>query len=277
LFRHPRKFLAPALIFVALSAPWPLFAKAYFGNFLPQSALAKFQKETFLTYAWAIAVNTSRTLLFHHGWATELVVWAMGVGGAVILIRRCPDYALLVLYGAAQFAAYLYLRPFKNQTWHQYPGVTVLTLCAAVGLAASLSLLPATPRVWATRLVCVALLGGYLGRTVELARTYRSSYWYGNRTSAYRDVATYLRAHALPFDVLASVEPGTVAYYSGIRVSDLGGLVSSFDRRNPLEGAAWLMVDPLYLRLAEPLGRPPEQTFIRGDFAALLYRVVPQR
>ena len=61
----------------------------------------------------------------------------------------------------------------------------------------------------------------------DIARRHPTDYWWGARDCAYRGMASLLRRHAVPGDVVASVEVGTIAYWGDQRMLDLGDLVAT--------------------------------------------------
>jgi hypothetical protein len=227
-------------------------------------------------YLGAIVGNLSECLLFGVTWPSLLLVLALAAFGAAVLIRRQRGYLVLAAYGLLHFAAYLYLRPFATHTWHQFPGVLVTALFV-LGSLCWASFVPSSRSIRSASLaLMVALLCGYAWRTVNHARTYPHSYWLGTRNLLYRDVAAHLREHARPGDTLGALEVGTVAYYSGIRVFDLGGLVTrgqDYQHGERMPSVQWLMVDPEHIRWARRLTQLAPVVFSRDGETVLLYEI----
>ena len=84
-------------------------------------------------------------------------------------------------------------------------------------------------------------------------------------------VAAFLRQHARPGDTVAAVEVGTIAYFSGMRMYDLGGLVTN--RPVLREGLfQWLVLDKNNLRL-KPADAELMDVFWSGKFRAYVFRM----
>jgi hypothetical protein len=279
LWERRRAFLGPALLGLAVVGPWVAFATWYFGTPLPHTAVAKFQTVPFLEYLSAILEHTSRRLLLDGSLPAALLAWLLAAAGAALLVVRSRRAVPLVAYGLLHFGAYLYLRPYTSHHWHQYPGVVVLVVCgaAAVGWACV-----APPQRWvraAGAALALGLLGAYGWRTARMAQGHTESFWMGARDRVYRDVAAHLVARAAgPGDLLGAVEVGTVAYHSGVRVLDMGGLVTALERQDGWDrDVRWVMVDQGFAHLARGLLPLEPLTFQHGDFAAFLFEAPPGR
>jgi hypothetical protein len=173
-------------------------------------------------------------------------------------------------------AAYAVLRPFTLHRWHLYPWTLMLTVtsCAALahvalGSQRRASLARAVP-IAAAIAGSVLLIGASL-RFVHAARTLAPSYWSGQRDAVYREVAGYLAAHASAGERFASVEVGTIAYYSGLPAFDLGGLVTPTGESMASYPVRFIVVDRMYMRAdaRAPLVFRSEH----GDFAANVHLV----
>jgi hypothetical protein len=115
---------------------------------------------------------------------------------------------------------------------------------------------------------CFAALG--CARTLRAALAQDEEYWNGARDHTYRRAADYLGAHAEPGDRFASIEVGTLAYYSRLAAYDLGGLVTDLQRDAMVDrDVRWLVLDKRYLRHAPPT--PPVYSALRGDFETFVY------
>ncbi len=208
-------------------------------------------------------------------WVLIMLAWLLALAGAVLLARKAAMLLLLVLYGGAHFAAYLYLRPFTEHIWHLYPGLLIFSVCA---VAALLSLLEHANRTlrWGAIIVLFSLATLQASRTVGAAGSYRTNYWNGARNQAYYDLSTFLRRSVPPEDVVATVEVGTIAYYSGLKMYDLGGLIT-LAPVSPQARAGlyrWLAVDGKYLHLV-PGGARPVAAFRRTQFHVFLFDLAP--
>jgi hypothetical protein len=227
--------LVPLAWFAALALPWPLFATFYYGSPLPQTALTKFQRVGLFEYVFHELGHPSRRLLWAGaGIAWILIALAVALAGAVRLFKRDRRLLPYLTYGALHACAYAELRPFKLHTWHLYPWTSLFCVCVMsallpLGLFVGSAALPRK----AVHLLQVCLLTGLL---LNAAVRFKAEcvglpkgYWSGQRDGAYQRVAEYLRQHANESDWFASIEVGTIAYYSGLSAYDLGGLVTRLD------------------------------------------------
>lgn len=222
-----------ALLGLAVTAPWWLFAAWYYGSPIPNTAIATFRVVSLARYAHHLFVVPPASVFFPRQPPAILAFgWAVAIAGAVVLIRRDRRFWALAVYALLHAAAYLYLRPYSSRGWHDYPVVIVFTLFALAALAAAVHLaarvlrLPGARRlpVTASALGLVVVLYGL--RCYTSAEAYPNAYFLGARDKAYRRVAAYLREHAAPGDVVISGEVGTIAYYSHRPMYDAGGLVT---------------------------------------------------
>lgn len=251
-----RGALWPATVFLAVSAPWYVFAVAYYGWPIPQSAVAKYHLVAPHQFAGHLLGHVpARLLPFSLPWSTPLV-WVGVVGGAVWLSRRDRQLAVLPAWAVLLSIAYIGLGPPPPQTWHVYPivlvaAVLVLSLMVLAGArvaswrARSAPAPPAGSRAPAIawprtmRVVAFALalvvVGAFTARTRRTAILFPIDNAFGDRDANYRAVAAHLREHARARDVLSAWEVGTVAYFADLPVNDLSGLVTrepivTFDR-----------------------------------------------
>jgi arabinofuranosyltransferase len=270
--------LGPVLTFVALFAPWLVFASLYYGSPLPQSAVAKFQRASFGEYLVHELAYPSRVLMPELPAAAQIALTMALAGlGLYVLWRRAPRLLLLAAFGCSHAAAYLVLRPFMVHEWHLYPWTLVLCVLCFAGLAAAPGLVGAQAGRVRLGWVCGLLLAGLLAqaglRSIQAAATLADGYWSGDRHAAYREVADYLGRHAREPVRFASVEVGTIAFYSGLPAFDLGGLVTRLGERMENYPVRFIVVDRAYLRSgirARELFRTQH-----GDFLAVVYAVGP--
>jgi hypothetical protein len=118
-------------------------------------------------------------------------------------------------------------------------------------------------------LALVALVGTAAVSFGRECQTLDSGYWTGQRDVVYRRVAAYLRAHAAPDAWFASVEVGTIAYFSGRSGYDLGGLVTKGDDAIGTHAIRYIVVDKNYLTHAPPTA--PVFSAQQGEFVAKVY------
>jgi hypothetical protein len=213
------------------------------------------------------------------------VGWLLAALGAYLLVRLERRLWVLPAYGLLHFVAYLILRPFVVHRWHLYPLSWVLALCVLSAVAALPGLRRGEgdgapprrsrllPSLAAGLLGCLVLVYGF--RSARWGEYVEDGYWWGARHKVYRNTAEYLRSRGVgPEDTVATVEVGTLAYYSDVRVFDLGGLVT----RAPESVEDWPQVDwAVFADFQKddwvPPGAPPTAVFEHNGFAALVYHV----
>jgi hypothetical protein len=261
--------LRPLALFAALVLPWPLFASWYYGSPLPQTAVQKFQRTGFFEYlVHELSYPPGR--LFASGpeiWATLLGLTMFSVG-AVRLLRRDPRLWPLVAYGVLHAAAYLVLRPFTQHTWHLYPWALVFSVCVLASVAPAAGVGPRFVRCLRLAALSALVVSAGLAFARD-CRKLESSYWIGQRDAVYRRVAGYLRDHAAPDAWFASVEVGTIGYYSGRSGYDLGGLVKRADDPIDVHQIRFIVVDKAYQTHAPPTA--PVFSARQGEFIANVY------
>jgi hypothetical protein len=264
--------LAPLSLASALVLPWPVFASFYYGSPLPQTAIQKFQRTGFLEYLVHELAYPGKHMFWPAPqlWVTLLGLVMFGIG-AVQLLRRDARLVPFVLYGVLHAAAYLVLRPFTIHTWHLYPWALVFCVCVLSSVAprsAPDSHAPPLLR-YVQFLALVALVGTAAVSFGREWQTGTSGYWTGQRDAVYRRVAGYLRAHAPADAWFASVEVGTIAYFSGRCGYDLGGLVTKGDDAIGAHPIRYIVVDENYLTHAPPT--PPVFSAQQGEFVVKVY------
>lgn len=245
----------PCLLFLAVTCPWLLFAELYFGTVIPNTFGAKVLESTWQSQVIYVA-NLAPTVLWSRYFALPsdqdlavlrcVVTYGAAAVGAALLVHHCRRLWILPVTMLLYLGAYMVLRARSGAGWHLYP---VVLLCAVFILTIPLDAMARVRRVSIARALAVAvsallLLCAY--RTWEFAEASGSAFWFGARNESYLAVASYLNTHARPDDILLAWEPGTIGYYTDLRVIDLGGLVtrdprSTSDAVGPLRHwvAAW--------------------------------------
>ena len=265
----PPKAVRLVLLFVAIVTPWYAFAYAYYGTLLPQSASAKFHRRELAEYAlFELRTNGALGLPFAHPLFVDVLACGLSVFGAFVLVRRAPQLWVLPAWVVMHDAAYLWLRPFTH-AWHLYPVASlsaVLLLCglyrageALAGKHAALALAPIA-------LLCVA----YGVTAAGFARDHEHAAAHGARDSVHRAVARFLSVHARPSDLVATVEVGTVAYYSNLTMYDWGGLITPHVVFRPTDRRInWALVDHSTPELG--VSQAPVKTFVDNAFWVKVY------
>lgn len=274
IWERRRHALGPCAVFVVLASLWPLIAWQYYGSPLPQSALTKYHRSSLLEYL--IHELTSPCDFFLPAGPALIrtfLMIALAIGGGVQLLKNAPRLAPFVSYGVLHALAYLQLRPFTMHQWHLYPWVLVLCVLfwSALISVARVSLQQARRAAyWLTVTTCACLALLQAARFADAARTLAAGYWTGQRHSTYLEIARYLRQHAAAGEWFASVEVGTIAYYSKLSAFDVGGLVTRPDARLEQFPVRFVVVDQLYMH-PNPKLKPVFQAK-HGEFLAVIYR-----
>jgi hypothetical protein len=270
-WRLRMRVLGPVAVFLGIVLPWPLFATFYYGSPVPQTAITKFQRVGLVEY-FIHELSYPGVRLLWQGPAVSLTLLALAAVGAVRLVRYRQGLTPLLVYGALHGAAYLVLRPFTEHSWHLYPWTLVFCVCALAGVAprAPAGLYPVVYWVQAAALVLVLSMTGV--RFAAESQTLARGYWTGQRDVVYQRIAMYLRAHAKPGEWFASVEVGTLGYFSGLPAYDLGGLVTRLDA-DPMSDhpVRFIVLDKAYLAMAP--SAPPVFSAREGDFSAYVYEM----
>jgi hypothetical protein len=216
-------------------------------------------------------LQLGETLLpFTHGAFPAALAWLLCALGAWWLWRRDRVLGLLGPYALCHLLAYLVLRPFVGHDWHLYPLNLFAVLSAYGGVAVLVASAVAVPlrRAGWLGFVLIALLLAW--RTTDEGRSYARAHWTGFRDATYRKVAAYLRAHASPGDHFASIEVGTLAFYSELPAYDLGGLVTDLRQVNMIDRPVrWLVLDQKYMAKAPPWA--PVFSASEQDFTASVF------
>jgi len=216
----------PAATYIALLLPWVLFATAYFGSPIPQSALRKVHHEDALASLLHIATYVPLPYEPEAGLVVIpaiAILWIAAIAGGVALVRRDPRLAILPAYGALHAIAYAILRTDPAFQWHLYPAALVFAVLALAFLASDLA--PLRARL-VTR-ACAAALAAYgVWWTATFAIDEPHRFWFGRRDALYRRIAAYVKKRADPGDILHAEEAGTLGYVTGLTINDAAGLVT---------------------------------------------------
>lgn len=265
-----RRALRPALAFAAPLVPWLLFAWVAFGSPLPATAAAKYGQTPLAEYAvHLLRMGPARFAPADAPLALALIA-ALAAWGAVRWARSGPAGVLLVAWAVGHGLSYLVLRPLTLFTWHLYPVVLVFAACTLVGLGCLAERRAFSPAVaWSARAALALLLVATAARSHGDAASYAGSYWGGQRTDVYRQVAHWLRANVGPEQRVALLEVGLIVYHSDVRVHDLAGLVTARTRSMPADVSHVVAVTHFPKDFA--VGRAPVAAFRSGRFGAWIF------
>lgn len=226
---------APWLVLPVLV--WALYARWYYGAAFSNSASTK--------SGWDGHALVFASSLWERGLGTLLAEpWLSGaalpfiLGGVVVTFRSAEYQRLRVLpcYWLVYVAAYTALRIFWPHTWYYYPlhvvhaalfglgfehGVRALDRVVKRAAARSAPLVSAAAGALVAALVALNA-GGVYAEAVSIPTTYFA----GGRDALYRATAEWLVATPGRCARTASLEVGTLAYYSNRTFVDRMGLVT---------------------------------------------------
>jgi hypothetical protein len=256
----------PALVAALPGLAWALFAWLRFGSVIPHSAQAKIGHSTMGQYAWDGFRFVTINLFSPHIWFTDygvdlprlwvrsgsLSVFLLALFGSIVLSLRSRVFFRFACFGALYFLAYTFLRASPGMDWHLYPVSLVVAVSAISGcilIVRTISTLLEASRhpTWGFAVGVAARVGFlafFAGRTFLYSTIQERAYWYGARDEVFQQVSRYLLRNGSPTDVVMTGEPGTLAYFTRLRVWDEGGLVSAIENQGERPVPQWLLVLP---------------------------------
>ena len=226
----------PALVGLTASLPWAVFAAFRYGTVIPQSAVVKFAHVPFDRYVVALVDFCGRNLFsarIHHGFFREgtpsllgVAAWLLAAAGTWVLVRRCAKLWVVPACAVLYAVAYSFLRASIGLEWHVYP---ISLIVAVLALSAVAALADNARQLWRPSVVvvvAVSVVGLYAYRTLRYSDAHPRAYFYGARHEVYRALADCLAVRARAGDQVAAREVGTLAYYTGLTMVDLEGLIT---------------------------------------------------
>lgn len=225
--RRPRPrvdvLLAAALVMLLLIGPWLAFAKWHIGSFLPNTAGAK--SGGFVANPWVLAKKLWVPARIMAG--SQLVA-IVGVMADLVVSRRrafvlTPEFRFAALWMVALPVAYVLA---DIQILSRYLLLITPAVCVAGWMAFQSLWRSSTPRVRTVGMTC-ALTGALAMSAAVYARVVLppSRAFSEDLQVNMVGLARFLHDHAAPGQVVAAADIGYLAFYSGCRVLDLGGLV----------------------------------------------------
>ena len=212
-----------------------LAAEAWFGRFLPATLEAKRLQAAWLPWVWPSGADfwpaAVRLLVDHAAGAALAPLVVVGLAGLPVAIRRGgPALRLLVLYAILQAASYPLLG-VALYAWYLLPALVALAYGTAFAAGAAGR---STRRFFGARAgaaVPGALVAALLVAPVGLEtgrRVWRmiNAPYVEARLEDYRRAGLWLRRHTAPDQVVATVEVGSLGFYSRRPIHDVMGLVS---------------------------------------------------
>ena len=233
-------FLVPGL-------SWMIFTGFYYGSLLPNTFFSKRGHTPFGVFFLTGIESMSGYVDFHFFKAFQPFCVALPFLALVssrfrkskILTYTFLAYPWILLIGYAKIG------PGVGFQWEYYSAAFFFLAGSVVGLALAAQApfdmdSPLGGFNRASRLAIV-FLSFSLG-ILMVKENYRSKvrefehaqgwYWRGARYETYRRIAAWFKDHLPPDSVIAMSEPGTIAYFSGMRVLDLAWLVSKKPEEN---------------------------------------------
>lgn len=214
--------LATAFTFLALLLPWLLFARLHIGSFLPNTAGAKSGGLVTDPITMARKLKPVAQIVGSTHGLLVLVALAELLRYRAMSRLLQPPFRFLSVWAVALPLAYVV---FDIQILSRYlllmtPLLTVLGLASADHLASGGG--PGRKALPASVALLTMVASGAFYCTVVLgpSRSFSS-----DLTTKLRGLALYLNEHSRPDAVVAAADIGYLAFYSGRRVLDLGGLV----------------------------------------------------
>lgn len=213
-------------------AVWCVYAYSTFGHVLPNTLAAKqaqvrsglwpsFLSE--LMYTWPKEWGAPYGL---YGTFGRVLWWALAIIGLYAIFTRNRRFLLLVLWTAAYTAGYITLY-VAGYWWYQTPILFLLTICVALGAIACIDAVlrlrvPRRNAVVAASLVAAGSVFPFALYLVEDAAFYEGD----KRARFYHNLARWVRENTEREDSIGYIEVGYLAYFTGNRIVDFGGLVT---------------------------------------------------
>jgi len=250
--RQVRRIAALAWPFLAVIAPWLLFAAATFGSVIPHSVRVKSIQGSieWWTQEGSWIATFARQI---PGTPWIYLLLALGLRRALRDARSGRSFALGVsLFGASQVLAYAVLDAPPGYLWYYAPGNFAVVLLSACGireldLAAARWLRRSEPPVrlagtgpaWAgARLAVLSCIGVSLYAAVAAGPLRATAGRPFRLAPEYRRAAQWLATNGSAQDWVAANETGYIGYYSGLRVRDMLGLLH-VESPEPLRRREW--------------------------------------
>jgi hypothetical protein len=214
------KLLLPFFIYLAILAPWLVFAWFYFGSPFPFTLAAKIaQAQSGLWDPFAVgflkwARDNALWLAPLFGFALIGIVWALRVKTRVLLLLA---WAILHLVAYSILGVAFY-------PWYVAPLVPALCFFAGIGvaqIAATRFVARRTVLKYGAIVLCALLLVGMETRaTLDAGMTKPSP-----KVEAYQRAAEWLAQHTDTHATVDALEIGVIGYFDARRTLDFVGLV----------------------------------------------------
>jgi 4-amino-4-deoxy-L-arabinose transferase-like glycosyltransferase len=214
--RELKSILKPALVFLAVAAPWFIFAAIYFGSPLPNSVTAKIAQSNVSAGAWLDFFVTRNPLV--------MLLWlGAGVGFAAGVAGRNKMLILLGVWAVVHTVFFLFARPPFWLGHYFAPSAMPIVVLSGVGAAVVVGWLLKSP----VRGAAAAAALGIVVFAVVFPKSLTTARW--NRTvvnRVFRPLAEWVGRETPPDAVVHASDIGYLGYYSRRRIMDAAALVT---------------------------------------------------
>lgn len=211
------------ILFVVFLAPWFIFSRLYFGQWLP-ATLATKQAQGLMLISQKFAPGF---LTVFRGYASHWHYWveaSLALIGVGVASARQRQWLIFLAWPIVYFVAYSLLG-VTRYFWYYAPLIPGFVMAAALGVEA-------VWRGWqrlappAHRLAGAALLVlGVALLVAHGAQFVRQSQQTDPRYPFYRAIGEWLRANTLPEASVGTLEVGIIGYYAQRPIVDFAGLI----------------------------------------------------
>jgi hypothetical protein len=229
-----------------LYGPWLIFTTAYYGSPVPNTIIAKslgygggqyhitgpHKLRRLDSYLYSVLATLGPVYLGNglmafvkYGHRVYYVMFALGICGTVIAVRRRHFEALLVFAFTITYTLYLVFAAPVVYGWYTAPVVAGAIICCMYGLYHLLAWIrqPTRDRVFAVfGIAYIAILVSILPRTFSSDKAIQEYVEDGGR----KQMGLYIARVSLPNDTVGSESLGYVGFYSGRVIDDYPGLCS---------------------------------------------------
>lgn len=219
----PRRLVVPGLLFVAIVAPWYLYAWFTYGSPFPFSLTAK--TAAVQTGWWQ---PTGPGLWEWFQWTLRQTPYAIGLSAFALAyaVRRARWALLLLAWPAIQLLGYTVIG-VAFAYWYAAPLHGILGLFSALGAGAAVRLASQAGRRWLpvglTLFVAASL--AVIMQNVQYVRAFGQNVP-DPKMRQYEVVGTWLRQHTGRDRLIGALEMGRLGYFSRRPMFDFVGLVT---------------------------------------------------
>jgi hypothetical protein len=218
-----RVMLNATVVFLLLIVPWLLFAKYHIGSFLPNTAGAKSGGLVSNPIVLAKKLFVPGKVVA----SSQAVALVAMLADLVVSKRRAfvlsPAFRFTALWIVALPLAYVLA---DIQVLSRYLLIITPAVCAGGWMSLQSLWQASSQRAQAAAFACALVIGLAINTVVYALVVIPPSRAFSTDLQVNMvGLAKYLHEHAQPGDVVAAADIGYLAFYSGCRVLDLGGLV----------------------------------------------------